>query len=321
MSRADRAVLLRRLRALVGGPDPRTDERPDDASGDGPGVRGATSSSAVPDGPVLGAQELDALEPPAPGPDPHATVAARGWVPGAVASAAAAYAGAYGGPRAVGGAVVDGTAAQDRPGRPTGRRWRWGMSWRLAVAAVTCIALLGGAVALRAVALAPGPPVALPDASPVAAATGALPGAAPATAGTVIVHVVGAVAVPGVVALPTGSRVIDAVDAAGGASADAALAAINLARPLVDGEQVVVPRAGELPLGAASAATPEGTSTTDLNTADAAALDELPGIGPVLAGRIVERRTEHPFTTVDELGEVDGIGTALVERLRPLVHV
>ena len=310
MSRADRAVLVRRLRALVVVPEPaaRVLRTPPPAE---PGP-----VAPVPGGPVPGASQ-----PEPPGPDPHPPVVVRGWVPGAVASAAAAYAGAYGGPRARGGVAVDGAEATGHPRRRTGRRWRWGLSWRLAVTAVGVVALLGGAVALRAVALAPGPPVALPDASPVVGAAGAPPGTPSATAGTVIVHVVGAVAVPGVVALPTGSRVIDAVDAVGGASADAALAAINLARPVVDGEQVVVPRVGELPVGVSSAATPEGTATIDLNTADAAALDELPGIGPVLAGRIVERRTEHPFTAVDELSEVDGIGTALVERLRPLVHV
>ncbi|MBN9374743.1 MAG: helix-hairpin-helix domain-containing protein, partial [Cellulomonas sp.] len=90
------------------------------------------------------------------------------------------------------------------------------------------------------------------------------------------------------------------------------------ARPLVDGEQVVVPRPGD------PDAAPEGTPTCgpagplDLNTATPAQLDELPGVGPVLAQRIVARR---PFRSVDELDEVSGVGPTLLERLRPLVRV
>ncbi|NLE71005.1 MAG: ComEA family DNA-binding protein, partial [Actinomycetales bacterium] len=118
----------------------------------------------------------------------------------------------------------------------------------------------------------------------------------------------------------------------GGATAEADLAGVNLARVVADGEQVVVPRPGE---AAAAAVTAAGGGTTggtggaggaagplDLNAADAAALDTLPGIGPVLAERIVAWRAEHGrFTSVEELTEVSGIGPTLLARLRDLVRV
>ena len=150
------------------------------------------------------------------------------------------------------------------------------------------------------------------------------PGAA-TTGPLLVVHVVGQVRRPGVQRLPVGSRVADAVDAAGGASAGADLSAVNLARLLVDGEQVRVPKPGDVVAeagrgagGSSSAAAPGGPLS--LNAADATALDALPGIGPVLAQRIVDWRTENGrFTSVDELAEVSGIGEKLLARLRPLV--
>jgi competence protein ComEA len=132
-----------------------------------------------------------------------------------------------------------------------------------------------------------------------------------------VVHVVGAVAAPGVVRLPFGARVVDALSAAGGAAPDADLARVNLARVLVDGEQIQVPRPGDPAPEAPTAGAAPGDGTLDLNTASLAQLDGLPGVGPVLAQRIVDRR---PFASVDELDEVSGIGQALLERLRPLVH-
>lgn len=141
----------------------------------------------------------------------------------------------------------------------------------------------------------------------------------------VVVHVAGQVTNPGVVTLPAGSRVLDAVTAAGGALPEADVSAINLARPLVDGEQVFVPLPGEVsPLGQAPAGTNSGTAAgvLNLNTATAAELETLPGIGPVMAGRIIEWRTAHGrFTSVEELGEVSGIGPTLLGRLRDLVTV
>lgn len=155
------------------------------------------------------------------------------------------------------------------------------------------------------------------------------PGGTSAPAG-VRVHVVGQVRRPGVVRLPAGSRVLDAVAAAGGATAAADLSAVNLARVVADGEQVRVPRPGETPpapapgAGGGGAGPSGGAASTpvDLNAADEAALDALPGVGPVLAGRILAWRQEHGrFTTVEELGEVSGIGDRLLAQLSPLVRV
>ncbi|GAA3618265.1 hypothetical protein GCM10022199_23410 [Marihabitans asiaticum] len=156
-------------------------------------------------------------------------------------------------------------------------------------------------------------------------------------AGDVHVHVVGEVSRAGVVTLPAGSRVADAVQAAGGSSAEADLSYVNLARLLVDGEQVVVPAEGEVPpVGAPAPATPGSaagsaaggsggsapTALVNINTADQAALEVLPGVGPVLAGRIVRWRVENGrFTSVDELSEVSGIGEKMLAQIGPQVTV
>lgn len=141
-----------------------------------------------------------------------------------------------------------------------------------------------------------------------------------------IAHVAGQVRRPGIVRLAPGSRVIDALESAGGPSDEADLTAVNLARPVVDGEQVYVPLPGELPPAAArgggGGADPAPGGVIDLNTADEQALDMLPGVGPVLAERILAWRTEHgQFTSVDELAEVSGIGEAMLARLRDKVSV
>jgi competence protein ComEA len=143
------------------------------------------------------------------------------------------------------------------------------------------------------------------------------------TSSVLVVDVVGRVHRPGVFRLPAGARVVDAVEAAGGATDGAAVHRINLARPVVDGEQILVPGPDDpLPDAPGSAPGAETDAPVDLNTASATELEELPGIGPVLAGRIVDWRTEHGrFTTVDELREVEGIGDTTMTRLRPLVRV
>ncbi|MGO1977073.1 ComEA family DNA-binding protein [Brachybacterium tyrofermentans] len=155
----------------------------------------------------------------------------------------------------------------------------------------------------------------------------------------VVVHVSGAVKSPGVVRLPPGSRVEDALQAAGGTTEEADLAAINLARPVADGEQIHVPVPGEEapPVPAAGGAGDgsgggEGTGadagegadggTIDLNTASAAQLEELPGVGPAIAQRILEHREKNgPFTSVDGLLEVSGIGPATLEKIRERARV
>lgn len=179
---------------------------------------------------------------------------------------------------------------------------------------------------------APREPAGVAQAGPTGAGTGASPSAptAPSAAPpTVVVHVVGAVATPGVVRLPGSARVQDAVEAAGGAGPDADLGRLNLARPVADGEQVVVPRPGDPdPPAASTLVTGPGPSQAasgglvNLNTGTVADFDSLPGIGPVLAARIVEWRTANGnFTSVDELTEVSGIGDKLFGQLRDKVTV
>jgi len=162
-------------------------------------------------------------------------------------------------------------------------------------------------------------------------APAARPGAAPAA--ELVVHVVGQVAKPGLVRLEAGARVADAIESAGGVTRAADLTAMNLARALVDGEQVFVPKPGEEPpvagaqvqggaTGNGSGSSGPGAGPVNLNTADLDALDSLPGVGPVLAQRIVDWRNEHGrFTSVEELGEVSGIGDKMLSQLRPRVTV
>jgi competence protein ComEA len=149
--------------------------------------------------------------------------------------------------------------------------------------------------------------------------------AAPPTA--VVVDVVGAVRRPGLYRLAQGARIADAVSRAGGATRKADLALINLAAPLADGEQVVVPRRGSAlpvaPSGATgSSATPgvPAGGPVHLSTATLEQLDSLPGIGPVTAQKILDYRQEHgAFTSVDELDAVPGIGPARLDQLQDLV--
>jgi competence protein ComEA len=171
----------------------------------------------------------------------------------------------------------------------------------------------------------PGGPPPSPAASPSAWQP---PEAPPADTGdVVVVDVAGRVRRPGIVTLPIGSRVADALDAAGGTRGDVDLASLNLARVLLDGEQVLVgvqpavpPVVSEPPPG--SSAGPPPAAPVNLNTATQADLDTLPGVGPVTAQAILDWRAEHGgFTSVDELLEVSGIGEVTMEELRPLVTV
>jgi competence protein ComEA len=156
----------------------------------------------------------------------------------------------------------------------------------------------------------------------------ASPTPAPPTTAVLFVHVTGAVRAPGVYELPPGQRVADAIDAAGGALANADPNALNLAAPLADGDRIAVPAVGEAstPSGhshAASATDPAGSAgPVDVNTATTAELEALPGIGPATAAAIVEHR-EHvgPFATVDDLDAVPGIGKAKLDAIRDLVTV
>jgi competence protein ComEA len=137
----------------------------------------------------------------------------------------------------------------------------------------------------------------------------------------VVVHVVGAVRRPGLYQLPEGSRTDDAIRKAGGAKPRADLSLVNLAAPVADGQQIIVPtrqKPGATPAGAAVPTAPSGP--VHLNTATLEQLDELPGVGPVTAEKILAYREEHgAFQSVDELDAVPGIGPARLEELRQLV--
>lgn len=192
--------------------------------------------------------------------------------------------------------------------------WWWWAGRPQAVAVAPTVLATGAAVQGAA------DPGASPSRAP--SATDLAPGSSGASAMPdveVVVHVAGLVRRPGLVRLPSGSRVADAVSAAGGVTRPHAADSVNLARVLLDGEQIVVGSGvGGGPAGAERSA----GGLTDVNTADASALELLPGVGPVLAERIIAWRTANgPFRSVDELGEVSGIGDAILELLRPAVRV
>ena len=211
---------------------------------------------------------------------------------------------------------------------------------RPGVLAVGAAVLVVAVVAWR---WSPGPAPAPPELPPLSVPTTAPghPGGGPAggpapTAATgvdggptsLVVHVVGAVAAPGVQDLPAGTRVVDALAAAGGATPEADLDQLNLAQPVVDGSQIRVPRRGEVLAApvtgpSSTAGGPEGTvpvGPVSLSTASPTELESLPGVGPATAEAIVRHRQEHgPFRTVEDLLAVRGIGEKRLEDLRDLV--
>lgn len=203
----------------------------------------------------------------------------------------------------------------------------------------TPVALLAGLAMVVAAALGawwalrpPPPPAAeqtLPRVDSVAIVSATTTVAAP---GPVVVHVDGAVLVPGVHEVQTGSRVIDAIEAAGGLAPDADRSRLNLALLVADQQRIWVPRVGEEEPGVILPSAGSGPSidgsgvgegaTIDINQADESRLESLPGIGPSLAAAIVEHRErEGPFRSVDELLDVAGIGPAKLAQLRPRASV
>ena len=162
------------------------------------------------------------------------------------------------------------------------------------------------------------------DEAPSASAPAIQVGETEGGSSRVTVHVAGAVRQPGVYRLPSRSRVVDAVRRAGGTRRRADLSALNLAAKLEDGRQVVVPlrpQAGA-PVAAAGGTATASAGPIDINTATAEQLDELDGIGPGMAGAILEYREEHGgFGSVEELGQVPGIGEKRLAALREKVRV
>jgi len=159
---------------------------------------------------------------------------------------------------------------------------------RILLLAVPALALLGGSLGLALRPAEPEPVVEVSEAPPE-----------PTAPAIIVVDVAGAVSRPGVVQLPAGSRVIDALVAAGGVSADADPAALNRAQVLRDGMRIYVPRPGEQsPAGAVGS---PAETAIDINRASAAELESLPGIGPTTASRIIRSREGKPFARVEEL--------------------
>lgn len=165
------------------------------------------------------------------------------------------------------------------------------------------------------------PPVA------VAAQPSTAPTGGPAESAEIVVSVAGTVVTPGLVTLPAGARVADALAAAGGALPGTDLLTLNLAQVLADGEQVLVGVPGAPVAGPAAGSSGSGTpgaagALVDLNTASAAELEELPGVGPVMGQAIVDWRTENGgFRSVDQLMDVSGVGDARFAQLKDLVRV
>jgi competence protein ComEA len=244
------------------------------------------------------------------------------------------------------GEVPGGSAAGDPPRpepiAPLAARWaHWRRDPRLATAGLALVALAAGAWWIRLSVSEPPGTAATAKSSTTsddARATGTTIAArvTTTTAGIFVVDVVGAVHHAGVVSIPATARVVDAVNAAGGALANADLDRINLAAHLVDGMRIAVPRRGVASDPAGPTSDPGGggaggpsaggpptpSAPLDLNTATEAQLEALPGIGPSLAQAIVaEREQEGGFHSVDDLRRVRGIGDVRFAQLRPLVTV
>ena len=240
--------------------------------------------------------------------------------------------------------VVDFRSAPD-PAAPRGPRWRLGVG----AVVVLVLAVLAVTVAISAAATrgGAGETAITSRPTPADAPSGAADssGASGAPGSPVFVHVHGRVALPGLYELASGARVVDVVAAAGGFADDAEQGAVNLARPLVDGEQLYVPAVGEAAAdgagggagagagaasgagasagsGAGGGAAGPGAALVDLNSADAAALETLPGVGPATSAAILDwRRQNGAFRSVDDLLGVSGIGEKTLAKLTPLVTV
>ncbi|WP_296667316.1 ComEA family DNA-binding protein [Demequina sp.] len=202
------------------------------------------------------------------------------WAEGLRAAASRAYAAGHG----------------TEPPEPRPTRWR--LDARTAATAAAVLALVGACAWWGLRPSAPPPIAVAPASKPSVSASTPL-----------VLHVSGAVERPGLVELAPGARLVEAVEAAGGMVADADESSVNLAREAVDGEHVVVARMGE----------DDASGPLDVNAADAARLESLPGVGPVLAARIVaDRDANGPFASVEDLGRVSGVGPAILSAIADL---
>lgn len=305
-SDADADVIRARLRALleerpVGGWVPDDDTDREDVSGhDGEDADDEDTDGEDPDGEphragMVGPQALR-QQPRDPGEQDHAGM-----------------------PGGIGRHRAPGRAARWDPGR-AGARSLW-------LAGLVAALLLLGWTWLDRPVVEPAPPAVTvgdtlgrADGTPTPSV-----GEAAGTSEAVVVSVVGLVARPGLVTLPPGARVAEAVEAAGGLLPEADPASINLAAVVTDGAQIAVGMPGAGPVaeaGVGAAAAGGGGSLVDLNTAAAGDLDALPGLGPVLAQRIVDHRTRNgPFRSVEELDDVPGIGPTIAAELAGRVGV
>jgi competence protein ComEA len=221
-------------------------------------------------------------------------------------------------PAGIGRHRAPGSAVRVAPGRRA--------AWSLWIVGLSAAILVVAGTWLGRPQVEPAPVEPAPAASPPVEGPAATPSAGTPTdsAATVVVSVVGSVARPGLVTLPEGARVADAVAAAGGLLPDADPASVNLAAVVSDGQQVAVGVPGAAAVGgsAGGAVGASGSGPVDLNAATATDLDALPGIGPVLAQRIVEHRERNgPFRTVEQLDDVPGIGPTTYAELAELVSV
>lgn len=196
----------------------------------------------------------------------------------------------------------------ERPQGPRGHRWKVALGAGLGLVALIVVVAVGSHIFRSAT---PIPSVVVASQAEAEAENLSVPTL------TVVVHVVGAVESPGVIELPENSRIIDALAKAGGAREDAILSGINLARVLFDGEQIVVPSQADEP-AAVSIDAPPGL--VSLSRGTSAELETLPRVGPATAARIIAWREENgPFTSVDDVLAVSGIGPATLEGFRALV--